>query len=727
MGIKRRVFLWGGLALTGGTIFGLKMADNSAVARAGKLVTGPGENAFGVWFKIADDDQITVYSPHVELGQGAHTVLAQMLADELDADWSKVRVEQAPADPAFANTPVISAFADQSISPPKAVLAAVHPVLSFASRQLMFQPTWGSMTVARTGQYGMRVAGAAARAALMEVAAIQLAVPQAELSTSSSRVIHAQSGRSLRYGELAQAAAARSLGKAPTLKTRAQFKLMGKDVKRLDLAGKVTGATQYGIDFSLPEMRVATVMAAPVRGGQLLSVDHAPALAVSGVEKVVELENAVMVVGRGFWQALQGLRALQPKFSDAGHSLISTASIFADHDQRLTQTPTINSSVGDIEAALQASARKLESTFRLPFLHHAPMEPYALTAHLKDGKLQVWGGLQDPLAARAAIAEAAGLELENVSFHSLAIGGGFGRRNVRQAQVIAQVVKLAMQVPYPVKLIWTREEDLQQGCYRPQCSAKLVGGLDALGKVNVIVSDYVENFDVGDTGHTYQIPAFAMRHHEYESNQVFGVWRAVDYTQHGFYIECFFDELAELSGEDPYQFRRKHFREDSREQRVLDAVAKQSRWGTALPAGVGRGIAIVSCHGSVVAQVIEASWPAGGRVKVHKVDCVVDCGTTINPLNARGQVQGGIVMGLSAAIGEAITLESGRVQQSNFADYPILTLADTPAINVEFIESDAPIGGLGEPCLPPTAPALANALFAATGKRFRNLPLHATL
>jgi isoquinoline 1-oxidoreductase subunit beta len=433
----------------------------------------------------------------------------------------------------------------------------------------------------------------------------------------------------------------------------------------------------------------------------------------------------VIVVAKGYWQALTGLRALSPKFTDGGSGEVSSTSIYADHDALLKRgKPDDETNEGDVKAAFAVTgARKAEAHYRLPYLHHAMMEPFALTAHYKDGKLDMWGGLQDPLGARGKMAEVSGLSLDNVMFHPQNIGGGFGRRNVSQAQVIEQAIKLAMQVSYPVKLIWSREEDVQQGCYRPQSSARLTGAIDANGMVTAITYDMVENTPDDETGHSYNIPNSASRCYNYASNQVFGVWRSVTYTQLIFYVECFMDELATLASEDPYKFRRKHLKDGSREQRVLDEVAKRSGWGTPIPKAIGRGIAIMSGHGTVVAQVVEASLQADGKPKLHRVTCVVDCGTTVSPQNARGQVQGGIIMGLSSAISEAVTLEAGKVQQSNFSDYRILTLADTPPIDVYFMESDAPIGGLGEPCLPPAAPALANALFAATGKRFRTLPL----
>jgi isoquinoline 1-oxidoreductase subunit beta len=728
MGVKRRAFLIGSSVLVGGGIFGLKWADGSATARASKLIAKDKESAFGVWFKIAEDNVVTLYSPHVELGQGAHTSLAQMLAEELDADWSLMRVEQAPADPAFANAPIGAALLDQDVGLSKSVIAALKPALSFAGRSQLFQPTWGSMTIPFTGQYGMRIAGAAARKALLEAASEKFGVPISELTASNSTIKHAKSGKTLTYGALASDAASRSLDSNPPLKARKDFKIIGTNPKRLDIPGKVDGSIKYGMDFELPDMRVATIAASPVRGGTLISVDQSPAMAVKGVEKVVQLDNAVIVVAKGFWPALQGLRALAPTFDDKGGSKFSTASIFADHDALIKSgKPSDEQNEGDAKAAFAVpGARTVEAHFKLPYLHHAPMEPYVLTAHHKDGKIEVWGGLQDPLGATGAIAEASGLAIENVVFHPQHIGGGFGRRNVSQAQVIEQVVKLAMQVPYPVKLIWTREEDIQQGCYRPQSSAKFSGVLDSKGMIAALTAGYVENTAGEDMGHRYIIPAYAIRHYDYTTNQVFGVWRSVNYSQLTFYMESFMDEMAALAGEDPYQFRRKHLPNGSREQKVLDEVAKRSGWSAPLPKGVGRGIAIATSHGSVVAHVVEASMQADNTPKLHKVTCVVDCGTTVSPENAAGQVQGGIIMGLSAAMMEAVTLDKGVVQQSNFTDYRIMKLGETPPIDVHFIESDVAIGGLGEPCLPPAAPALANALFAATGKRFRTLPLIAT-
>jgi isoquinoline 1-oxidoreductase beta subunit len=572
----------------------------------------------------------------------------------------------------------------------------------------------------------MRVVGAAARQALLATAADRLGVPQSELVAEKSRITHAKTGKVLRYGELAEAAARRSLNDEPTLKTRDRYTFIGKPVDRFDIPAKVDGSAKYGIDVALPDMRVATVIAAPVRGGKLVSVDHAPAMAVKGVEKVIGLDDAVVVVASGYWPALKGARALAPKFSDGGHGALNSAGIYAAQAGLIAAgKPDNHYGTGDVAAALSAQgAKTLSAEYRVPFLHQAAMEPFAMTGHHHDGMLEVWGGTQDPIQTRKLLAQFAGLSEDKVTFHPMIMGGGFGRRFPPYTQIIAQIARVAMQVDHPVKLIWSREEDVKQGAYRPQSLGQLKAALGADGKITGWQTDYAQFADAeSETVFPYLVPATARRHYKYISNQVDAYWRSVNSTQHGFYNESFVDELAHLAGQDPYEFRRKHLPAGSRQLAVLETVAKRSGWGSPLPAGTGRGIALVESFGSICAHVVEASLAADGTPKVHKVWAVVDCGTTVNPKNAEAQVQGGILMGLSTALGEAITLTGGAVDQSSFPDYPVLKLAAAPAIDVFFIESDAPIGGLGEPGLPPAAPALTNALFAATGKRIRTLPI----
>jgi isoquinoline 1-oxidoreductase subunit beta len=726
-GLKRRAFLIGGAGLLGAGAFGLYWGDASATKRAKAMTVHGKEGSFLTWLKISEDDSVTLYVPHIDFGQGSHTALAQMLADELDADWARVKVEQAQAETAFANTALIKGLLTDLSGSAGFINALPTALLSMVARSVPLQMTGGSSAVRATGQFGMRVVGAAARLALIAEAADRLGVPASELATKNSVLTHVKSGKSLRYGELAVAAAERSLASAPKLKERKDYSYIGKSVARLDIPPKVDGSAQYGIDFKLPDMRVATIMAAPVRGGKLQSVDEKLAMAIAGVEKVVKLEDAVIVVAKGYWQALKGLQALTPAFSDAGHGALTSASIYAAQNaKRKAGKADGEAGDGDVDAAFAAAGAKVvEATYHVPFLHHAMMEPVALTGHYKDGKLDIWGGTQDPVATKMMAAAAAELDSDLVTFHPMIMGGGFGRRFPDQYEAIGQIARLAKQLSYPVKLIWSREEEVTHGTYRGQNSARLKAALGKDGKITAYRNDYVQSGTAeGEVGFIYTVPATSRRHFDYKSNQWDGAWRSVNSSQHGFYNESFMDELAHAAGQDPYKFRRAHLATGSRHLAVLDMVAKRSGWGTPLAAGHGRGIAIVDSFGTVVAQVVEASLKADGTPKVHKAWAVVDCGTTVNPRNADAQIMGGLIMSLSATMGEEITIDKGAVVQSNFSDYPILKMADAPVtVDVHFIESDAQMGGIGEPGVPPASAALANALFALTGKRVRTLPI----
>ncbi len=723
-GFKRRAFLIGGVAVVGAGLFGIKLADSNAAKKAVALTTGKGEHNFATWLKIAENDQITIYSPHTDIGQGSNTGLAQMLAEELDAAWDKVKLVSAPAESAFANTGLGRGFLAEMTGQPGIIEGIPQSFLSFIARSMNLQITGGSSALRFTGQKTFQMVGAATRAALVEVAAKRLGVPVTELATADSKVIHAKSGKALRYGELAAEAATLSLDSDPKLKNPEDYKIMRQSMPRLDLPAKVDGSAQYGMDFKVPDMRVATIMAAPVRGGKLTSVDEAPAMAVKGVEKVIKLDNAVAVIAKGYWAALSGLRSLSPQFSDGGNAGFSTASIFKAYDDLIAKgEPDGEAGEGDVQAAL--GTKPIEAKYQVPFLHHAMMEPFALTAHHKDGKLDIWGGMQDPLASKMLAAEVSGLDADNVTFHPMLIGGSFGRRLPMYMEIVEQVTKLAMQLPYPVKLIWSREEEVQQGAYRPQSAAVLKGAIGKDGKIAAYLNDYAQTESAeSETTFIYDLPVVARRHHEYASNQQTGAWRSVNSTQQGFYNESFMDELAHAAKADPVEFRRRHLKPGSRHLKVLDEVAKRSGWGTPTPEGVGRGVAIVESFKTIVAHVIEASVKEDGSPKVLKVTTVVDAGSIVNPDGAAAQIEGGTIMGLSSAIGEAITLDKGAVQQSNLTDYPILKLADAPPVHdIHFIESGANMGGIGEPGVPPAAPALANALFAVTGKRIRSLPL----
>lgn len=723
-GVKRRAFLIGGVAIVGAGLFGISIADSNAVKSAAKLTAGKGEHSFATWLKIAEDNVITIYSPHTDIGQGSNTGLAQMLAEELDANWDLVKLVSAPAESAFANTGLGRGFLGEMSGQPGIINGIPQSFLSFLARQMNLQITGGSTALRFTGQVTFQKVGAATRLALIETAAKRLGVPASELTTQDSHVIHAKSSRSITYGKLAAEAATLSLDNDPKLKDPKNYRLMRQSIPRLDIPAKVDGTAQYGMDFIVPDMRVATIMAAPVRGGKLTSVDEGPALAVKGVEKVIKLDDAVAVVAKGYWAAITGLRAMTPQFSDGGNGAISTASIFKAYDDLIAKgEPAGEAGEGDVKAAL--GAKPVEAKYQVPFLHHAMMEPFALTAHFKDGKLDIWGGMQDPLASKMMAVDVSGLDSDKVTFHPMLIGGSFGRRLPMYMEVVSQVTKLAMQLPYPVKLIWSREEEIAQGAYRPQSAALLKANVTADKRIAAYSNDYAQTESAeAETTFIYNLPVVARRNYEHKSNQITGAWRSVNSTQQGFYNESFMDELAHAAGVDPVEFRRNHLKADSRHLRVLDECARLANWKAPLPEGVGRGIAIVESFKTIVAHVIEASVKEDGMPKVHKITTVVDAGSIVNPDAAKAQIEGGTIMGLSSAIGEAITLENGAVQQSNFSDYPLLKLADTPLVHdIHFINSGAYMGGIGEPGVPPAAPALANALFAATGKRVRNLPI----
>lgn len=728
MGMIRRTFLFGSAAVVGGGIFAIKYADSAARSTAASLTEGKGAHNFGTWISIGEDDKVTLFSPHTDIGQGSNTGLAQMLAEELDADWSKVAVTSAPAEPAFANVALGRGFLSFMTGYPGVIGALPTSLLSMVARSLNLQITGGSSALRFTGQKGFRVVGAATRLALIETAAKRLGVPAAELTTADSKVMHAKTGKSLRYGELAAEAASRTLESTPKLKDARDFKFIGKSTPRFDIPAKVDGTAQYGMDVIRPDMRVATVIAAPVRGGKLTSVDPAPAMAVPGVEKVIKLDGAVVVVAKGYWQALKGARALAPKFTDGGNGAMSSATIFAAQDKlRGENKPTGTAGSGDVDTALKdGGAKVIEADYRMPFLHHAMMEPFALTAHYKDGHLDVWGGMQDPLGSKMAAATAAGLSSDKVTFHPMLIGGSFGRRLPMYMEIVDQVARVAMQVPHPVKLIWAREEEVTQGAYRPQSSAKVTAALGKDGKVTAWRNDFAQPEDgFIDVPFFYDIPAVARRHFKQVSNQTVGAWRSVNATQHGFTTESFMDELAHAAGADPLEFRKRHLKPGSRHLKVLEEVAKRSGWGSPLPAGTGRGVAMVESFNTIAAHVIEATLSEDGTPKVLKATVVVDCGMVVNPVAAEAQVMGATVMGLSTALNEEITLDKGAVVQSNFNDYDVIKMAATPPIAVHFLNSSGEMGGIGEPGLPPAAPALVNALFAATGKRVRQLPIRA--
>jgi isoquinoline 1-oxidoreductase subunit beta len=728
--MKRRTWILGTAGAIAGTLVvgavGIAARDAHFQRRADELGSSGDAPLIAGWVKIDASGTVTVYVPHSDMGQGSLTALGMMVADELDADWAQVRVEQAPADPAFANRFFIEGFLLKGASPPSFVKGAAQTAFGEIARLAHMQVTGGSASVRFTGEHGLRYAGAAAREMLAAAAAQRWSVPAVELTTRDGVVTHAPSKKSLRYGDLAHDASQLATPSQPRLKQRSEFRIVGKAPPRLDIPDKTCGRTKYGIDVQLPGMLVATVMASPVHGEKLASVDEAPALKVKGVRKVIKLPNAVAVVADGWWQAHTALLTLQPVFTRGATSAVTSESISVQFAQALAtgQGKSVHST-GDIS---KASGAAVSASYSVPFLHHATMEPINVTARWDGRRLDVWGGEQDALGARHNLADVSGLALADVDFHPMPLGGGFGRRSAPKKDHLQQAVAIAKAMsPAPVKLIWSREEDFAQGAYRPAIATRIDAVVDGTGRIQGWSQRFIDSPDLINEGYPipYDVPNQSMEAVASPTHVRYGAWRSVAHSQHGFFTEAFVDELAQAANLDPLEFRRRNLKPGSRHLKVLEAAAQRAGWKNPLPPGRAHGIALVESFGSVVCEVIEASVAPSGEVKVHKVTAAVDCGWVVHADTARAQVQGAIIMGLSAALGEAITIKDGVVAQKSFPDYPVLKLAQVPLIDIVFVETGAPLGGLGEVGLPPAAPALANAIYAATGQRTRALPVKA--
>jgi isoquinoline 1-oxidoreductase subunit beta len=646
-----------------------------------------------------------------------------MLAEELEADWSLMRMEEAPAEDAFANAHVIRGFLPFEI--PQSVGRGFDYAGFKVAQWVGLQVTGGSSSVRGTGKHGMAVAGAAAKAMLIEAAASRWQVPASECVAKLSRVTHSASGKSATFGELAAAASKLDPPVHPVMKDKATYTLIGQSIPRIDIPSKVNGTAQYGIDVKLPGMLYAAVNASPVFGGKLTSVDTSAAAKMPGVKSVVKLDDAVAVVADSYWRARKALASLQPQFSDGGNGAVSTDSIFAAQVAALAGKDLSRSThVGKGAEALTSTARNIQAEYRVPYVAHATMEPMNATARVADGRCEVWAGVQDPLSARKVAAKAAGLDTDRVTLRNQQLGGGFGRRLPGAFDYVDQAVRIAKAVsPTPVKLVWSREEDIQHDYYRPAFVAQFAGGIDASGKPTVWSGRFNGGDLMGAAKPPYQIENVEINGAEVKSHVREGSWRSVEFGYHGFFVESFADELAQAAKQDPVAFRLANLPTISRHRVVLERAAALAQWGSPVAAGRGRGVAVVEAFGTVVAEIVEVEVRADRSIKVHKVVAVVDAGQVINPDGAAAQIEGGIVFGISAALFNEATIKRGRVVQSNFHDFPLPRLAETPQIVVEFIKSDAPMGGMGEPGVPPVAPAIANAIFSATGQRLRQLPL----
>jgi isoquinoline 1-oxidoreductase subunit beta len=722
MALSRRFVIVSGVAAAGGLAVGYALMPFSTFDRAKKLAGKEGETMLSAWLRIAPDNTVTVVVPHSEMGQGTHTAMPMMLAEELDADWSLVRMEQAPADMAFANGSLAREYLRGDASIPGWMSGTADFGMRKVAEFMNLQITGGSTAVRFTGVRGMRVAGAAARWMLIKAAAAKWGVPEGEIVAKQSRLTHA-SGKEATYGEMASAAAAFDPPVDPPLKAKADYTIVGTPVARFDIPGKVDGSAKYGMDLRLPNMSYAAIAASPVFGGTLASVDEAPAMAMRGVKKVVKLPAAVAVIADNTWRAQQALAALQPVWDEGANAGVTQKSIFDGMDAALDKGEfTQDHATGDVDAALKAAGKVVEATYRVPFLAHATMEVVNCTAVFEGDKLTVWGGFQDGLGARARAAKVAGLSMENVTLHHTAMGGGFGRRG-STLDYLDKAIGIARQVEGPVQVTYTREEDMTHDYYRHASVARMKGALDDNGRVTAWLHMFTEKHDPPEAiTVNYDFANRAARYADGTNPIPWGPWRSVDHTQQGFFIESFVDELAHAAGQDAFEFRRAQLSGAPRHKAALELAASMAGWGTPLPEGRARGIAMREAMGSIVAQVAEVSLSQDGKVRVHKMWSAVDPGEVVNPATFTAQIQGGAIYGLTAALYGEISIDKGRVVQQNFPDYEMVRMAEAPEHEVRFIESGARTGGAGEPGTAPTAPAVANAIFALTGRRIRELP-----
>jgi isoquinoline 1-oxidoreductase subunit beta len=701
-GLSRRTLLKGGVAaVSAGLAIGWELPATTRAAGAAGAVFAP-----SAWLRIDADGLVTIVNSQSELGQGTLTSMAMVIADELDADWSRVRVEQSGADPAFGNPN----FGGQQLT-----------AGSQSIRGLL--PTW-------------RRAGAAAREMLIAAAAKEWGVPAGELRTDKGAVHHDPSGRRLTYGELADKAAGLPVPQSPKLKTPDQWTLIGKGVPRLDTPDKVTGRAVYGIDVTVPGMRVASVARCPVFGGTVAGFDATRARAVPGVQQVIQISSGVAVVADSYWSAKRGRDALIIRWKEGPNAKLDSAGIRRAYQDAARQPGLVARRDGDAAAALARAPKVLEAVYEVPFLAHATMEPQNCTAHVRPDGCDVWAPTQNQTGAEREAMRLTGLPREKVRIHTTFVGGGFGRRG--EIDYVTDAVETAKTVGAPVKVIWSREDDIQHDFYRPSTynvlratigpdgrpvawSHRLVG--PGLFVVRGRPASQVDPTAVeGAANHPYEVPNVLVEWSHKDLGVPVGFWRSVGASQNAFVTESFVDELAHAAGKDPFEYRRGLLGPSPRHKGVLELAAARAGWGTPLPRGRHRGIAVAFSYGSYAAEVAEVTVFGNGTLRIHRVVCAIDCGLPVNPDQIRAQMEGGIVWGLTALLGE-ITIKDGRVQQSNFHDYPMLRIDAVPVVEVHIVPSQEAPGGVGEPGVPPIAPAVCNAIFAATGKRVRRLPL----
>jgi isoquinoline 1-oxidoreductase beta subunit len=664
------------------------------------------------WIVIASDDTVTIRVAKSEMGQGSFTALPMLVAEELECDWSKVKAEFAPPHENRRRNRV-----------------------------------WGNMSTGASRSIGMsqndlRQAGAIAREMLIAAAAAQWNVPGSECAAADGAITHRPSGRTVTFGAVAAAAATMSPPAQVKLKDPKDWKLIGTRQRRLEVADKVTGKPIYGIDVRLPNMLYATILQCPVFAGKLGSVDETKLAGIRGIRRVIKLPEAVAVVADSWWHASKAADALRVSWDVGDKAEVSSATIHAALREGLSAGDArIGRSDGNVDAALARAVKRIEADYEVPFLAHATMEPQNCTARVTADLVEIWVPTQDGETALAVAANAAGVLPSQVVVHKTMLGCGFGRRGIFQ-EFVRQAVLIAKEAGQPVKLVWTREEDTRHDFYRPVAAARMTAGLDADGtpiawkirtsgqSIIAAISPRVMQFGVDRNflqglleDMPYGVPNYLVDFAMRNTNVPVGVWRSVNHSQNAFFKESFVDEMAHAAGIDPYLFRRKLLGTKPRQLAVLDAAATSAGWGSPAAPGLFRGIALHDSQGSICAQIVEISVDGAGKVRVHRVVSAIDAGHVVNPLTVELQTESAIVYALSAALYGEISIKGGQVEQSNFHDYPMLRLAEMPRVDTVIVASSGSWGGVGETPVPPLAPALCNAIFSATGKRIRSLPL----
>jgi len=713
-----------------------------------------GDVALNGWIKIASDGSVVLAMPRSEMGQGVHTALPMLAAEELDVPLSSVRIEQAGADTIYGNVAMLVASLpfhplDEEREDGFGRIKAARWVVGKVARELGINATGGSSSVVDAWDV-IRTAAATARASLLGATSLQWRLPVEELSVKDGVITHA-SGKSASYGQMARFAAATPPGPV-RLKDRKDWKLIGRSAPRLDVAAKVDGSARFGLDVRLPGMKYAAIRLCPMLGGAPGSVRADKALAMAGVERLVMLPAyagstaGFAIVGKSYWHARQAVQAIEVDWRQRPRGALDSRRIDAELEAAVKgQDGHVFHEHGNALAAEQQASRTIEAWYRAPYLAHATMEPMNCTAQVRDGKVEVWVPTQVPEMARDIAARVAGVPAKNVTLHVTLLGGGFGRR--LDVDYVAQAVRVAMDCAgAPVQLIWSREEDTAHDYYRPMHVAMLRSAVDNQGNVTSLriksagdaitprwmerglpaLAGPVEMPDKTTAEGLFDLPyGFANQHMEHVATRMgvpVGFWRSVGHSHNAFFSESFMDELAVETKSDPVELRRKLLKGAPRYLAVLNLAAEKAGWGGAVPAGRARGVALHESFGSIVAQVAEVSLEAG-KPRVHRVVCAVDCGTVVNPNIVAQQMEGAVIFGLTAALYGRIDIHEGVVQQGNFPSYPMVGLAQAPRVETWLIASQRPPAGVGEPGVPPIAPAVANALFALTGQRQRTLPL----